>query len=81
MNAFFIFIHFVVNYIKSSEQIQSSIIKLKYFLDKLCKEKKHGLESIELSYLICNFFKLLEGRIPQEILDSIKPILNFKDAL
>ena len=67
--------------LKSSEQIQSSIIKLKYLLDKLFKEKKHGLESIELSYLICNFFKLLEGRIPQEILDSIKPILNFKDAL
>ena len=67
--------------LKSSKLIQSSIIKLKYFLDKLCKEKKHGLESIELSYLICNFFKLIEGRIPQEILDSIKPILNFKDAL
>ena len=50
-------------------------------MDKLNKDKRHRLESIELSYLICNFFKLLEGRIPQEILSNVQPILHFKDSL
>ena len=64
-----------------SEKIQSSIFKLKFLLEKLNKEKKHSLESIELSYLICNFFELINGRIPQEILSNVKPILHFKDSL
>ena len=34
-----------------------------------------------MSYLICNFFKLLYGRIPQEILNNVNPILNFRDNL
>ena len=67
--------------LQSSERLQSAIYKLQFLLDKLNKDKKHSLESIELSYLICNFFKLLEGRIPQEILCNVKPILHFKDAL
>ena len=67
--------------LQSSERIQSAIYKLQFLLDKLNKDKKHRLESIELSYLICNFFKLLEGRIPQEILSNVKPILYFKDSL
>ena len=65
----------------SSDRIQSSINKLKYLLNNLNQEKKHSLESIELSYLICNFFKLLEGRVPQEILSNVKPILHFRDSL
>ena len=65
----------------SSEKIQSSILKLRFLLNNLNKDKKHGLESIELSYLICNFFKLLEGRVPQEILNNVKPILHFRDSL
>ena len=65
----------------SSDKIQSSIIKLKYLLNNLNQEKKQRLESIELSYLICNFFKLLEGRVPQEILNNVKPILHFRDSL
>ena len=65
----------------SSDKIQSSINKLKYLLNNLNQEKKHSLESIELSYLICNFFKLLEGRVPQEILSNVKPILHFRDSL
>ena len=64
-----------------SEKIQSSIFKLQYLLEKLNKEKKHSLESIELSYLICNFFELINGRIPQEILSNVRPILHFKDSL
>ena len=64
-----------------SEKIQLSIFKLQFLLNKLNKSKKHSLESIELSYLICNFFKLLEGRVPQEILNNVKPILYFKDSL
>ena len=67
--------------LQSSDNIQSSIFKLQILLDKLNKDKRHRLESIELSYLICNFFKLLEGRIPQEILSNVQPILHFKDSL
>ena len=67
--------------LQSSEKIQSSIFKLKYLLDKLNKEKKQRLESVELSYLICNFFKLLEGRIPQDVLGNVKPLLYFRDSL
>ena len=67
--------------LQSSDNIQSSIFKLQILLDKLNKDKRHRLESIELSYLICNFFKLLEGRIPQEILSNVKPILHLKDSL
>ena len=66
---------------QSSERIQTSIFKLQFLLDKLNKEKKHSLESVELSYLICNFFELINGRIPQEILSNVKPILYFKDSL
>ena len=66
---------------QSSKIIQSSISNLKYLLDKLKGEKKHSLESIELSYLICNFFELINGRIPQEILTNVKPILYFRDSL
>ena len=43
--------------LQSSERIQSAIYKLQFLLDKLNQNKKHSLESIELSYLICNFFK------------------------
>ena len=67
--------------LQSSEKIQSSIFNLKFLLEKLNRDKKHSLDSIELSYLICNFFKLLEGRIPQDILSNVKPILYFKDSL
>ena len=66
---------------QSSERIQTSIFKLQFLLEKLNKEKKHSLESVELSYLICNFFELINGRIPQEILSNVKPILYFKDSL
>ena len=66
---------------QSSERIQTAIFKLQFLLEKLNKEKKHSLESVELSYLICNFFELINGRIPQEILSNVKPILYFKDSL
>ena len=66
---------------QSSEKIKTSIFNLQFLLDKLNKEKKHSLESVELSYLICNFFELINGRIPQDILSNVKPILYFRESL
>ena len=65
--------------IKSAEEIQNSISKLKFLIEKNYKEEKIPIESIELSYLICNFYKLINGKIPQDILKYISPILNFKE--
>ena len=64
--------------INSSQEIQNAIYKIEYLLGKYFKTEKHPLESIELSYLICNFFKIIYGKIPQNILKNITPILNFK---
>ena len=71
----------IYSILSSSEKIQNSIFNLEFLLKKINKDNKHNLESIELSYLICNFFKLLYGRIPQEILNNVNPILNFRDNL
>ena len=65
--------------IESAEEIQLSINKLKFLIEKNYNEEKVPIESIELSYLICNFFKLLEGKLSQDILKYITPILNFRD--
>jgi len=65
--------------INASEDVQLSISKLKFLIEKYNKEEKHPIESIELSYLICNFFKLIYGKISQEISDNINPILYFKE--
>jgi len=65
--------------IYSAEEIQLSISKLKFIIEKYYNEEKIPIESIELSYLICNFFKLLEGKISQDILKYITPIINFRD--
>ena len=64
--------------INSAEELESSILKLNFLIDKIYKEQNHNIESIELSYLICNFFQLLEGKISQEKLKKITPIFYFK---
>jgi len=69
----------IVPIIESAGEIQMSINKLKFIIEKYYNEEKIPIESIEISYLICNFFKLLEGRIPQNILKYITPIINFRD--
>jgi len=69
----------IIPVIESAEEIQLSINKLKFIIEKYYNEEKVPLESIELSYLICNFFKLLEGKITQDILKCITPIINFRD--
>jgi len=69
----------VIPFIESAEEIQLSINKLKFIIEKYYNEEKIPLESIELSYLICNFFKLLEGKLSQDILKYIIPIINFRD--
>jgi len=65
--------------INSAEETRSSILKLKSLLEKYVKEEKHPFESIELSYLITNFFKLIEGKLSPNNLKLITPILYFKD--
>ena len=65
--------------IKSAEEIQNSISKLKFLIGKYYQQEKIPIESIELSYLICNFFKLVEGKVTQDVLKCIFPILNLKD--
>ena len=65
--------------IESAEEIQLSINKLKFLIEKYYNEEKVSIKSIELSYLICNFFKLFEGKISQDILKYITPIINFRD--
>ena len=65
--------------IESAEEIILSINKLKFLIEKHYIEEKVPIESIELSYLISNFFKLLEGKISQDILNYITPIINFRE--
>ena len=64
--------------IESAEEIQLSINKLKFLIEKYYNEEKVPIESIELSYLICNFFKIIEGKLSQDILKFITPIINFR---
>ena len=66
--------------INSAEELESSISKLNFLIDKIYKEQNNNIESIELSYLICNFFQLIEGRISQEKLKKITPIFYFKQS-
>ena len=65
--------------IESAEEIQLSINKLKFLIEKHYIEVKIPIQSIELSYLISNFFKLIEGKISQDILKYITPIINFRE--
>ena len=67
--------------IQSAEDIQTSISKLKFLIKEYYREVKIPIESIELSYLISNFIKLINGKISQDILRYISPILYFKDSL
>ena len=64
--------------IKAIKIIQDSIFKLKYLIEKYNKDEKHPIESIELSYLLTNFFKLMNGKLTQNFLKNIIPILYFK---
>mgnify|MGYP002623805179 CR=1 FL=1 len=66
--------------INSAEETRSSIFKLKSLLEKYVREEKHPFESVELSYLITNFFKLIEGKLLPNILKLITPILYFKNS-
>jgi len=65
--------------IESAEEIKLSINKLKFIIEKHYIEEKVPIESIELSYLISNFFILIEGKISQDILKYITPIINFRE--
>ena len=64
--------------INSAENIKIAIYKLKLLIEKYNKEEKHSIQSIELCYLITNFFKLIEGKIPEDILKNITPIFYFR---
>ena len=64
--------------IKAAEKIKDSIFKLKFLMEKYNMTEKHPIESIELSYLLTNFFKLIDGKLEQNITKNITPILYFK---
>ena len=64
--------------INSAEDIKISIYKLKLLIEQYNREEKHPIQSIELCYLITNFFKLIEGKIPEDILKNITPIFYFR---
>ena len=64
--------------IKAIKKIQDSLSKLKYLIEKYNKDEKHSIESIELSYLLTNFFKLMDGKLTQNFLKNVTPILYFK---
>ena len=66
--------------INAAKEIKISISKLKHLVKKIFIDEKHPIQSIELSYLLTNFFVLLEGKIPQDILQYISPILNIKET-
>ena len=67
--------------IKSAEDIQTSISKLRFLIKDYYQQEKIPIESIELSYLISNFIKLIDGKISQNMLKYFTPILYFKDSL
>ena len=64
--------------INSADDLKDSIMKLRLLIEKYYKEEKHSIQSIELCYLITNFFKLIEGKIPEDIIKNINPIFYFK---
>ena len=65
--------------VSSAEEIQTSISKLKFLIEKYNKKENNHIDSIELCYLISNFFILIDGKISQDILENISPILYFKE--
>ena len=65
--------------IKDSEEIITCIDKLKFIIEKIYKEEKHTIESVELTYLLTNFFKLIYGKIPEDITNYISPIIYFTE--
>ena len=72
----------IYSLLKSSDILKSSIKKIFILLREYYKHKSQKLKSIELSYLICNFFYFINNKIiPQELLKYISPILTFKDYL
>ena len=64
--------------ISAAEETKSSIYRLKLLINKIYNKQNHIIESIEISYLICNFFKLLYGKISPDLLQKITPIFYFK---
>ena len=66
--------------VASAEEIETSISKLKFLIEKYNKKENNHIESIELCYLISNFFTLINGKISQDILENISPVLYFKET-
>ena len=64
--------------INAIEEFKISVFKLRSMIDKYNNEEKHPIESVELSYLLTNFFKIFEGKLSQDISKKIKSILYFK---
>ena len=64
--------------INAIQELKISVFKLRFMIEKYNNEEKHPIESVELSYLLTNFFKILEGKLSQDISKKIKSILYFK---
>ena len=70
-------IHPILN---SANELKTQIKKLNYIMKIYTHENKQKIQSIELSYLITNFYRLINnGDIPQFILKYINPIVKFKE--
>ena len=65
----------VINF---SLDIQTSIKKLKFIIKKYNEDEKNSIKSIELCYLITNFFKLVDGKLSPVLLQNISPLLHLR---
>ena len=66
--------------LKSANELKTQLKKLNYIMKIYTHENKQKIQSIELSYLITNFYRLINnGDIPQIILKYINPIVKFKE--
>ena len=68
----------IIPIINAAEKTKDSIYKLEVLIDKIYNKQKNKIQSIEISYLICNFFNLINGNISEEFLQKITPIFYFK---
>ena len=66
--------------LKSANELKTHLKKLNNIMKAYVHENKQKIQSIELSYLITNFYKLINnGDIPQFILKYINPVVKFKE--
>ena len=65
--------------IKAIEEMKCSISKLKSIIHKLYKNEKKSIESVELSFLLSNFYNLIEGKLSKEFRKYFSPLLSLRE--